>query len=64
MFPVASAGDIYRDFGRSVDSTGASLTDSPYVRPELLDPPLTALGRDQVKSLRPHAPESLSLSLF
>jgi len=45
-------GDLYRDFGRTVDSTG---TDSggPYARPEIVDPPLTAVGRDQAKALRP-----------
>ncbi|KAJ1444217.1 histidine phosphatase superfamily [Pelagophyceae sp. CCMP2097] len=45
--------DVYRDFGRSVDATGLVAGDSPYTRPELLDPPLTAVGRAQAKSLQP-----------
>lgn len=47
-------GDIYRDFGRSVDSTGQEDDQSnPYGRPEIVDPPLTAVGREQAKALRP-----------
>ncbi|CAE8613895.1 unnamed protein product, partial [Polarella glacialis] len=45
-------GDIYRDFGRPVDSTGADSLGSPYTR-QLFDPPLTTTGRDQAKALRP-----------
>lgn len=45
-------GDLYRDFGRSVDSTGTGKGENPYARPELLDPPLTAIGREQAKALR------------
>ena len=45
-------GDVYRDFGRSVDSTGGGDADNPYVRPEIEDAPLTAMGRTQAKGLR------------
>jgi len=46
--------DIYRDHGKMVDCTGSEKqADNPYQRPEVLDPPLTALGRQQAKDLRP-----------
>ncbi|KAJ8604769.1 hypothetical protein CTAYLR_001008 [Chrysophaeum taylorii] len=44
-------GDLYRDFGVKVDSTGKESA-SPYTRPEIEDPPLTAIGREQAKALR------------
>lgn len=44
-------GDVYRDFGVTVDSTGKD-SKSPYTRPEIVDPPLTAVGREQAKALR------------
>jgi len=46
-------GDLYRDFGKTVDSTGADKSGNPYVRPEIEDSPLTAVGRQQAKALRP-----------
>ncbi|KAL1508607.1 hypothetical protein AB1Y20_004704 [Prymnesium parvum] len=48
-------GDLYRELGKSFDSTGMDTTGSPYVLPELLDPPLTAVGREQCKAARPVA---------
>jgi len=45
-------GDVYRDFGKSVDSTGDKNGESPYRRPEIVDPPLTTVGRDQAKALQ------------
>lgn len=45
-------GDLYRDLGKSFDSTGKDTTGSPYVLPEVMDPPLTAVGRDQCKAAR------------
>mmetsp|Transcript_10347 Transcript_10347/g.31825 ORF Transcript_10347/g.31825 Transcript_10347/m.31825 type:complete len:327 (+) Transcript_10347:179-1159(+) len=45
-------GDLYRDFGAAVDSTGREAEGSPYVRPEIEDSPLTAVGRAQAKALR------------
>lgn len=47
-------GDLYRDFGRTVDSTGGDGVGegNPYTRPEIVDSPLTAVGRDQAKGLR------------
>lgn len=46
--------DVYRDHGKFVDSVGKDKqADNPYQRPEMLDPPLTALGREQAKALRP-----------
>ena len=46
-------GDLYRDFGKTVDSTGGDKSGNPYVRPEIEDSPLTAVGRQQAKALRP-----------
>lgn len=49
-------GDLYRDFGRDVDSTGGGdPAANPYARPEIADSPLTAVGREQAKALRRHA---------
>ena len=45
-------GDLYRDFGRTVDSTGQDTDDNPYTRPEIEDSPLTAVGRAQARGLR------------
>eukprot|EP01047_Picozoa_sp_COSAG01_P075258 COSAG01_NODE_12842_length_1677_cov_3.245247_1_plen_294_part_00 len=46
-------GDVYRSHGVEFSSTGADLTDNnPYRRPELVDPPLTAIGRKQASALR------------
>eukprot|EP00457_Paulinella_chromatophora_P007991 gb/GEZN01008018.1/.p1 GENE.gb/GEZN01008018.1/~~gb/GEZN01008018.1/.p1 ORF type:complete len:464 (-),score=49.39 gb/GEZN01008018.1/:51-1442(-) len=41
--------DVYRGFGHDFKMTDAS---SPYRRPELVDVPLTALGRDQAEKLQ------------
>lgn len=49
-------GDVYRDFGATVDSTGGEGPGvNPYARPEIADSPLTAVGREQAKALRRHA---------
>lgn len=51
-------GDEYRQRGVSFSSRGDDTSASnPYVRPEVWDPPLTALGRQQAKALRPRARE-------
>ncbi|KAL1520418.1 hypothetical protein AB1Y20_022002 [Prymnesium parvum] len=43
-------GDLFREFGKVFDSTGVDTTGSPYILPELLDPPLTAIGRQQCQA--------------
>lgn len=49
-------GEIYQEMGREFSSTGTDLsTNNPYRRAEVLDPPLTELGRKQAKALRPQA---------
>ena len=59
-------GDLYRELGREIDSTGGDTTGSPYVRPEVVDPPLTESGRIQARALRPTtarlAPELIVVS--
>lgn len=46
-------GDLYRDFGKTVDSTGSDDgVGNPYARPEIMDSPLTQIGREQAKGLR------------
>ena len=55
-------GDLYRQFGKKFDSTGENTKGSPYVLPELLDPPLTAVGRQQYHGAQPLA-RSLSPKL-
>jgi broad specificity phosphatase PhoE len=47
--------DLYRAHGRSVDATGGPASDpssSPYTLPQVLDAPLTEVGRTQAKALR------------
>ena len=47
-------GDIYRQNGIEFSSTGTDLSDNnPYRRPELVDPPLTSIGREQARALQP-----------
>jgi hypothetical protein len=47
-------GDIYRQNGIEFSSTGTDLSDNnPYRRPELVDPPLTFIGREQARALQP-----------
>ncbi|KAG8466659.1 hypothetical protein KFE25_008038 [Diacronema lutheri] len=49
-------GDEYRERGVQFSARGDDRSASnPYVRPEVWDPPLTALGRQQAKALRPAA---------
>eukprot|EP01062_Namystynia_karyoxenos_P066605 TRINITY_DN60510_c0_g1_i1.p1 TRINITY_DN60510_c0_g1~~TRINITY_DN60510_c0_g1_i1.p1 ORF type:complete len:288 (+),score=125.51 TRINITY_DN60510_c0_g1_i1:82-864(+) len=49
-------GDLYREFGIEFDATGKTGRErSPYARPEVLDCPLTELGREQARALRPAA---------
>jgi broad specificity phosphatase PhoE len=51
-------GDEYRARGVHFSSTGDDTSaNNPYVRSEVWDPPLTALGRAQAKALRPRARE-------
>eukprot|EP01047_Picozoa_sp_COSAG01_P079269 COSAG01_NODE_14968_length_1390_cov_2.336174_2_plen_221_part_00 len=59
--------DIYRTHGVSFDSSGMDTTENnPYRRPELVDPPLTAIGRRQASALAPRtrslAPELVVVS--
>lgn len=42
-------GDLYRKLGAEFDATGKDRANSPYCLPEVLDPPLTELGRQQCK---------------
>ena len=47
-------GDLYRQNGIEFSSTGTDLSDNnPYRRPEIVDPPLTSIGRDQARALQP-----------
>lgn len=55
-------GDLYRQFGKKFDSTGGNTEGSPYVLPEVVDPPLTAVGRRQCIAAQPLA-RSLSPKL-
>jgi len=51
-------GDLFRNWGKKVDATGNPNQDpkgNPYMFPEVLDPPLTELGRQQAKALQPRA---------
>ena len=51
-------GDLFRNFGVAVDATGNPDQDprrNPYMFPEVLDPPLTELGRKQAQALQPRA---------
>lgn len=51
-------GDEYRERGIEFSSKGDDTSaNNPYVRPELWDPPLTSIGRQQAKALRPKARE-------
>uniref|UniRef100_A0A061R0P8 Phosphoglycerate mutase-like protein n=1 Tax=Tetraselmis sp. GSL018 TaxID=582737 RepID=A0A061R0P8_9CHLO len=46
-------GELYADFGIDFNATGTDLRpQNPYRRSEVLDPPLTELGREQAKQLR------------
>lgn len=48
-------GDEYRQRGVHFSSTGDDFSENnPYRRPELLDPPLTAIGRKQARALQSH----------
>lgn len=42
--------DLWKEFGQKVDITDPK---NPYNRPEVLDPPLTAIGRQQAQALQP-----------
>jgi len=47
-------GEVYQQMGVQFGSAGEDLSsNNPYRRPEILDPPLTELGRAQAKALRP-----------
>lgn len=48
--------DLYREMGKKFDAqSGAGAADNPYCRPEVLDSPLTELGRSQARALQPAA---------
>lgn len=48
--------DIYKELGKKFNSaTGEGGADNPYLRPEVLDPPLTEVGRSQARWLQPLA---------
>eukprot|EP00927_Polykrikos_kofoidii_P066443 TRINITY_DN62041_c0_g1_i1.p1 TRINITY_DN62041_c0_g1~~TRINITY_DN62041_c0_g1_i1.p1 ORF type:complete len:278 (-),score=44.28 TRINITY_DN62041_c0_g1_i1:167-1000(-) len=48
--------DIYKSAGRKFDSaTGEGGSDNPYCHPAVLDAPLTEIGREQARCLRPRA---------
>mmetsp|Transcript_76340 Transcript_76340/g.158994 ORF Transcript_76340/g.158994 Transcript_76340/m.158994 type:complete len:270 (-) Transcript_76340:133-942(-) len=50
--------DLYREAGRTFDSqSGAGGDDNPYKRVEVLDSPLTELGRRQAKALQEVTPK-------
>mmetsp|Transcript_2091 Transcript_2091/g.4467 ORF Transcript_2091/g.4467 Transcript_2091/m.4467 type:complete len:247 (+) Transcript_2091:318-1058(+) len=55
------AGELARGLGQEFDETGeyeaARSSRSPYLLPELVDPPLTALGIEDAKRLRSIAPQ-------
>ena len=47
-------GELYQEMGIEFSSTGNDLSvNNPYRREEVLDPPLTEVGRLQAKALRP-----------
>jgi len=46
--------DMYREMGKTFDAqSGAGGSQNPYCRPEVLDSPLTEIGRQQARALRP-----------
>mmetsp|Transcript_114840 Transcript_114840/g.335893 ORF Transcript_114840/g.335893 Transcript_114840/m.335893 type:complete len:304 (+) Transcript_114840:53-964(+) len=59
--------DLWKDFGRTVDPTakGEGAADvNPYDRPEVLDPPLTSIGRRQAQALQPQTERLQGLELI
>lgn len=45
--------DVYKRFGKKFDAaTGGGGTDNPYLLPEVMDPPLTEVGRSQARGLQ------------
>lgn len=58
--------DLWRDFGRTIDpmAKGEGAADvNPYDRPEVLDPPLTTIGRKQAQALQPYTKDLAGLEL-
>jgi broad specificity phosphatase PhoE len=54
-------GDLWKDFGQQVDITAP---DNPYNRPEVFDPPLTAIGRKQAAALQEHTRDLENVELI
>lgn len=61
-------GEVTRDFGATFSETGdydlAVKENCPYLLPAILDPPLTSIGRDDAKRLKPFAGKTVHPELL